>query len=371
MHVREPQDSTQEPGNSGRAPQGSKTMKRTSSGIVALLLIGVMMFLPTHFMIRSPGPVFNTLGEDNGHDVVSIKGAESYPSDSVLDLLTIYVQGGGQNRITIPVVLEALINPAKDVVPEETIISRGVSSEEKNEQNDFLMTSSQDLAVAAALTELGKDFTEWLTVADFSADTNEKVLEPKDRLLEFEGEKITSLEQLKESLNDHGAKPATLTVGRPDKHGVYSNVDVTVHTKEAENGERQLGVFLGSEYEFPIDVSFGLENVGGPSAGMMFALAIIDRLTESSLAGDHHIAGTGEISADGAVGPIGGIAQKMVAAKNNGATVFLAPADNCAEVIGRVPAGLDVIKVATLSEARHALEKIAKGQDPATFTTCE
>ncbi|MNW27173.1 Lon protease [compost metagenome] len=346
-------------------------MKRTSSGVVALLLIGVMMFLPTNFMIRSPGPVFNTLGEDNGHDVVSIKGAQSYPSESVLDLLTIYVQGGGQNRITIPVVLEALVNPAKDLVPEETIISRGVSSEEKNEQNDFMMTSSQDSAVAAALAELDQGFTEWLTVAEFSTGTNEKVLEPKDRLLKFEGEKITSLEQLKEELNSRGAEPAILTVGRPDKHGVYSDVDVTVNTKEAENGERQLGVFLGNEYEFPIDVSFGLENVGGPSAGMMFALAIIDRLTEGSLAGDHHIAGTGEISADGKVGPIGGIAQKMVAAKNAGATVFLAPSDNCAEAIGRIPAGLDVIKVATLSEARQALEKIAAGEDPATFTTCE
>lgn len=371
MHVREPQDSTLEPGDSARTPQGSKTIKRTSAGIVALLLIGVMMFLPTNFMIRSPGPVFNTLGEDNGHDVVSIKGAETYPSDSVLDLLTIYVQGGGQNRITIPVVLEALINPTKDVVPEETIISRGVSSIEKNEQNDFMMTSSQDLAVAAALTELDEDFTEWLTVAEFSTDTNEKALEPKDRLLKFEGKEITSLKELKSDLNSHGAEPATLTVGRPDKHGVYSNTDVTVNTTEAENGDRQLGVYLGAEYEFPIDVSFGLENVGGPSAGMMFALAIIDRLTEGSLAGDVHVAGTGEITADGEVKPIGGIAQKMVAAKNAGATVFLAPADNCAEAVGRVPDGLNVIKVSTLSQARQALEKISKGEDPKTFTTCE
>ena len=187
-------------------------------------------------------------------------------------MLTIYVQGGGQNRITIPVVLEALINPTKDVVPEETIISRGVSSVEKNEQNDFMMTSSQDLAVAAALTELDEDFTEWLTVAEFSTDTNEKALEPKDRLLKFEGKEITSLKELKSDLNSHGAEPATLTVGRPDKHGVYSNTDVTVNTTEAENGDRQLGVYLGAEYQFPIDVSFGLENVGGPSAGMMFAL---------------------------------------------------------------------------------------------------
>lgn len=117
-------------------------------------------------------------------------------------------------------------------------------------------------------------------------------------------------------------------------------------------------------------MKFGLEDVGGPSAGMMFALAIIDRLTEGSLAGNHHIAGTGEITAEGAVGPIGGIAQKMVAAKQDGATIFLAPADNCAEVIGRVPAGLNVVKVSTLRQARSALEKIADGADPKTMETC-
>ena len=100
-------------------------------------------------------------------------------------------------------------------------------------------------------------------------------------------------------------------------------------------------------------------------------MAIIDRLTEGSLAGDVHVAGTGEITADGEVKPIGGIAQKMVAAKNAGATVFLAPADNCAEAVGRVPDGLNVIKVSTLSQARQALEKISKGEDPKTFTTCE
>lgn len=371
MHEREPQDSAQEPGNSSPVPRGSNTLKRTSAGVVALLLIGVMMFLPTNFMIRSPGPVFNTLGADQGHDVVSIDGAKTYPSDSILDLLTIYVQGGGQNRVTLPVILEAVFNPDKDVVPEETILPRSTSSEERSEENDMRMTSSQDLAIAAALTELGEDFTTWLTVADFSTSANEKALEPGDRLLEFEGQEIDSLEQLKEKLNEQGESPATLTVGRPDKHGVYSDKDVTVTTTAGENGDRQLGVYLSNEHEFPIEVSFGLENVGGPSAGMMFALAIIDRMTEGSLAGDHHVAGTGEISADGQVGPIGGIAQKMVAAKNAGATVFLAPADNCAQAVGRVPDGLNVIKVATLSEAREALQKIAAGEDPAAMTTCE
>ncbi|UUX57810.1 YlbL family protein [Glutamicibacter halophytocola] len=372
MHEREPQDSMKVVGEFGRAPQGSKAIKRTSAGVLALLLIGVMLFLPTNFMIRSPGPVFNTLGkdEDNGKDVISIEGDKTYPSQSELDLLTIYVQGGGQNRVTIPVVLEALLNPAKDVVPEETIISRNTSTQQQNEQNDQMMTSSQDLAIAAALTELGYDFKTWLTVADFSSDANSKSLEKGDRLLKYNGKEIVSLDELKKSLNANGEKPAELTVGRKDKQGNYKEVVVPVTTGEAD-GERQLGIYLSTEHKFPIDVQFGLQNVGGPSAGMMFALGIIDRLTEGSLAGNHHVAGTGEISAEGNVGPIGGIAQKMVAAKNAGATIFLAPADNCNEVVGRIPEGLNVLKISTLSQARTALTKIADGESPADFSTCE
>lgn len=372
MHEREPQDSHKALGEFGRAPQGSKALKRTSAGVVALLLIGIMMFLPTNFMIRSPGPVFNTLGkdEDNGKDVISIEGEKTFPSQSELDLLTIYVQGGGQNRVTIPVVLEALLNPNKDVVPEETILAHGSSTQQQNEQNDQMMTSSQDLAIAAALTELGYDFKTWLTVADFSAETNSKSLKKGDRLLKYNGQDISSLEALKKSLNSNGDKPAELTVGRKDKNGDYKDVAVPVKTDEAD-GERQLGVYLSTEHKFPIDVQFGLQNVGGPSAGMMFALGIIDRLTDGSLAGNHHVAGTGEISADGTVGPIGGIAQKMVAAKNAGATIFLAPADNCNEVVGRVPDGLNVLKISTLSQARTALTKIADGENPANFATCE
>jgi len=372
VHEPEPQDSTKVLGEVGRAPQGSKVIRRTSAGVLALLLIGIMMFLPTNFMVRSPGPVFNTLGkdEDNGKDVISIEGDKTYPSQSELDLLTIYVQGGGQNRVMVPIILEALLNPSKDVVPEETIISHTTSTQQQNEQNDQMMTSSQDLAIAAALTELGYDFKTWLTVADFSTDTNSKTLEKGDRLLKYNGQDIGSLETLKKSLNANGDKPAEITVGRKDKQGNYKDVVVSVKTDESE-GERQLGVYLSTEHKFPIDVQFGLQNVGGPSAGMMFALGIIDRLTEGSLAGNHHVAGTGEISAEGNVGPIGGIAQKMVAAKNAGATIFLAPADNCNEVVGRVPDGLNVLKISALSQARAALTKIADGENPSNFATCE
>lgn len=371
MYEQEPVISASDPAPTGAPGRGFSRVQRTSAGMIALLLIGAMMFLPTNFVIRSPGPVLNTLGEVDGTELITIEGAKSYESESTLDMLTVFVQGGGSNRVTIPVVLEALFNPTKDIAPEETVIPRGVSTDEQSEQNDMQMVSSQDQSVAAALTELGYDFKTWLDVAGFATDANKAVLKEGDRLLKYEGKEITSLEQLKADLDEHGDAPATMTIQRPGGKAAAKQLDVEVSTTLGETGNRQLGVLLNTTHDFPIDVKFGVENIGGPSAGMMFALAIIDRLTEGSLAGDHHVSGTGSIDQAGNVGPIGGIAQKMVSAKKEGATVFLAPAENCPEVVGRVPDGLNVVKVSTLHEAREVLEKVASGADPASMTTCE
>jgi len=90
----------------------------------------------------------------------------------------------------------------------------------------------------------------------------------------------------------------------------------------------------------------------------MFALGIIDMITPDNLTGGKFIAGTGEITATGQVDPIGGIQQKMVGARNAGATVFLTPAGNCSDTAGAVPAGLKIVKVSTLSQAVSDLEAI-------------
>lgn len=370
MHEQEPSSTKDANPISGTQVSGSKPVKTTIAGTLALLLVGLILFLPTNFVVRTPGPVLNTLGEYEGKELITIDGAKSFQSDSILDMTTIYVQGGGQNRVSTPVILEALFNPNKDIVPEETMIPRGVTSEERGAANDSMMVSSQELSVAAAMNELGHEYSTWLEVADFSTDTNRDSLKPGDRLLGFDGKPVSNLEDLKADLNERGDQPSTMTVRRATGEGEPKETEVSVTTSANAEGSRQLGVYLSTAFDFPIDVKFGVEEVGGPSAGMMFALAIIDRLTEGSLAGEHHIAGTGEITAEGEVGPIGGIAQKMVAAKADGATVFLAPSENCSDVRGRVPIGLNVVKVGTLHEARQALAKIEQGADPTTLESC-
>ena len=123
-----------------------------------------------------------------------------------------------------------------------------------------------------------------------------------------------------------------------------------------------MGVEITEQYKFPFEVKISVGDIGGPSAGMMFALGIIDKLTHLSLTGGKFIAGTGEITPSGQVQPIGGIQQKMVGARNAGATIFLTPASNCADTKGAVPAGLRLVKVSTLTQAVDDLEAIKAGQ---------
>jgi PDZ domain-containing protein len=161
---------------------------------------------------------------------------------------------------------------------------------------------------------------------------------------------------------------ATMIRSRPAGHRVVLTIarGGKIHTvalrTASYKGEPVIGVNVVESFKFPFQVKINIGNVGGPSAGMMFALAIIDKLTPSNLTGGKFIAGTGEIEVDGAVDPIGGIQQKMAAARAAGATVFLAPADNCSDTAGSVPAGLRVVKVSTLRGAIGALKAVKAGK---------
>ena len=132
----------------------------------------------------------------------------------------------------------------------------------------------------------------------------------------------------------------------------------------------KIGVFIGTKFVFPIDVKLRLADVGGPSGGTMFALGIYDTLTPGSLTGGQIIAGTGTIDESGQVGPIGGIRQKLYGAQRAGASWFLAPAENCNEVIGHIPSGLQVVRVKTFTDALAAVKQIAAKHSIAGLPTC-
>jgi len=188
---------------------------------------------------------------------------------------------------------------------------------------------------------------------------SEGVLLPGDVILAANGMSVETVSGLREMIADSGVvDPMTITVERDG--GV---VDVQVLPRMSEGSERvpMVGILVSGTYDFPLDVDIALENVGGPSAGLMFALGIVEKMTEEDLTEGQVIAGTGTIDAQGAIGPIGGIRHKMQGALQDGATWFLAPADNCPDLVGHVPDGLTVIPVATLDDAFVALDAIQTG----------
>lgn len=343
--------------------------------IVALIALVVLTFLPTPYVIQRPGPVYDTLGTAAGADgeqipLIHVEGAETFETAGTLDLTTVQVVG---NRERTPSWFElalAWMDPSRAVVPLDSVFPEGVTTEQRDERNATMMVDSQHEATAAALNELGYDTGAEVAVVDVVEDAPAKgLLEPEDVITAIDGTAVSSATQLRQAIQDAGGDPVQLTVQRG---GAEKVVEVTPEKQvDGDVTTWLIGVTLRTDYDFEIDVTLQLDNVGGPSAGMMFALGIIDTLTEGELNGGENIAGTGTIEADGTVGPIGGIRQKLYGARDAGADYFLAPTSNCDEVTGHVPDGLTVISTSTLEESLDALEVIADGGDVDSLPTCD
>jgi PDZ domain-containing protein len=342
--------------------------------VFGILVIGglIVATVPAPYVVEQPGPVFNTLGDvtigDEQVPLIEIPDETTYPTSGSLDMLTVTVSG---NRENLPNWLEvgaAWLDPSKAVVPVDEVYPEGVSQEQSNEQGRIDMENSQKEAIAAALTELGHEFPSTVTVIETQPGLpSDGVLEAGDVVLSVNGDTFADVTGLRAEIAENGVEhPASIVL---DRAGQERTVQIT--PVFAEDGQTPvIGVFVGGDYEFPFDVRIQLENVGGPSAGMMFALGIIDKLSPGELNGGQQVAGTGTISGGGEVGAIGGIRQKMWGAVRAGADWFLAPAGNCDEVVGHVPSGLSVFAVATLDDALTALGTIAADGDTTSLPTC-
>ena len=349
---------------------------RSYLGYGALLagVVGVVLFAnsPSPYVVERPGPVYDTLGEVESSDgdevpLIEIPDATTYPTSGRLDLLTVYVDGSRENPLPWLEVARAWFDPSRAVLPVDTVYPEGQTEEELNEQSAVAMESSQEDAVAAALSELGIPFSSLLTVAEVvDGAPSDGILEAGDEILTAAGDPVADVDGLRSVLAGAGVGTAVELGIR--RGGVELAVEIVTGASE-QDGSPMIGITVSSAYDFPIDVRIQLENVGGPSAGMMFALGIYDKLTPGKLTGGEHIAGTGTIDGDGDVGAIGGIVQKMYGAQDAGAAWFLAPAANCAEVAGHIPAGLEVFAVDDLDRAITAVESITSG-DTADLARC-
>ncbi|HEX5511398.1 MAG TPA: PDZ domain-containing protein, partial [Actinomycetales bacterium] len=277
------------------------------------------------------------------------------------------IEGGPGSSVTLDDVLLGWLDPEVSVRPERELFPAGRSEQDVDRESTEEMASSQENATAAALGELGIPVPTTLTVAGFSQGAHaSSVLKKGDVITEVGGQRVTDLPELRRLLQETRAgEPVDVAFTRDGKAE-----HAEVQTLRGEQGQTLLGVLIDPNYKFPVEVDIKIENIGGPSAGMMFSLGIIDKLTPGAMTGGRKIAGTGTIDSSGEVGPIGGIQQKLVGARDAGAEWFLAPADNCEEVVGHVPAGLRVVKVSTLHEARVAVEAVGEGKDTSGLPSC-
>src|SRR5437879_3163841 len=329
------------------------------ASIGTAMAIAISVLVPVPYVILGPGPTLNTLGKDSsGHPLITISGHATYPTNGHLNMVTVSYQGCQGNRFNIFTALVAWLNPHQAVVPESEICPAGQTQKQTQEQDTQQMTSSQQTATAAALTELHIPYTTQVVVAlpekGFPAYG---VLKAGDVITAVDGQPVTSQGALTKLIYAHPAvSTLTLAITRAGQ-----NRQVQVSTRQS-GGHPVIGVEITENYKFPFEVKISVGDIGGPSAGMMFALGIIDKLTKLDLTAGRFIAGTGEITASGRVQPIGGIQQKMIGARNAGATIFLTPAANCADTKGAVPAGLRLVKVSTLNQAVTYLEALKSGQ---------
>jgi PDZ domain-containing protein len=327
-------------------------------GLVASLVI--VFAVPVPYVALLPGPTYNTLGPLDGKPVIQISGHRTYTAPGHLNMVTVsYIGGPGANPpFNIFAALQAWLSPHQAVVPQEELFPPGQTQQQVVKQDSEQMVNSQQTAEAAALCQLGIRFATIDTISGtISGLPAAGRLQRGDVIKAVDGKPVTCQ-----------SSAATMIRSRPAGHRVVLTIarGGKIHTvalrTASYKGEPVIGVNVVESFKFPFQVKINIGNVGGPSAGMMFALAIIDKLTPSNLTGGKFIAGTGEIEVDGAVDPIGGIQQKMAAARAAGATVFLAPADNCSDTAGSVPAGLRVVKVSTLRGAIAALKAVKAGK---------
>jgi len=335
------------------------------SGLVLVILIALAAILPVPFVILSPGPTFNTIGEVDGVPLVEISDVTTYPTSGALDMTTIQEQGEPRSPITVFGALAAWVDPNRAVLPRELLYGDDETTEEVQQRNAVLFSTSQSNAVAAALNALGEPVLEDVVVtAVIEGTPADGVLNAGEQIVAIDGKDVASPSDVVDAVQSQPVG-ATL-VFTVLREGVPTDVDVVSEGKPDEPAVPFIGITVGVNYRAEFPIVFTLQDVGGPSAGMMFALAIIDKLTPEDLTDGGHVAGTGTIDPAGQVGPIGGIRQKLAGARGSGATLFLMPQVHCEEAAGYIPDGLTVVPVETLQDSLDALAAWRAGESLAT-----
>ncbi|MEU1530892.1 YlbL family protein [Streptomyces fagopyri] len=353
-------------------PRRTATMLASTLILIALLCAGV--FIPVPYSEMSPGPTVNTLGDHEGEPVLQISGRKTYPTTGHLNMTTVRVTSADYRMNLIEAVYGWLAHDNK-VVPHDTLYPDGKTEEQSTQENAEEFSQSQESAKVAALKELDIPVKSWVIVSTVvKGSPAEGRLHAGDVIKKVDGTAVKAPDDVAKLVTRHKPGEKVVFTVVPAKEQAAAEKanktatetqDVTITTaKSADKGAARaiVGISAGTDHTFPFDIDIKLADVGGPSAGLMFALGIVDKLTPDNLTGGKFVAGTGTIDDGGTVGPIGGIEMKTVGAREKGAQYFLTPKDNCAAAAKDTPEGLTLVKVNTIDDAMSALKDIKSGR---------
>ncbi|MDY3128124.1 MAG: PDZ domain-containing protein [Corynebacterium sp.] len=348
----------------------NRRLKTLALGLIPTIALGVAisidripgtdMSLTVPYAAQGPGPTVDTLSAVDGKDVVEIDGARTYPTSGHLNMTTVAVR----TNMTLSQAIARWLTTDDTIVPLETVIPTGSTDEEVSQRNHQAFVQSEAAATVSAMNYLNIAVEVVVdSVLDESAAAGE--VEPGDVIAAINGTAVSKpgeAQKLVRALAPGDTVTLSLVRGGKD-----IDKDIVLGQHPEDSALPLLGVTMTSQPADGMDVSYNLQDIGGPSAGMMFSLAVIDKLTADDLTGGHFVAGTGTIGEDGAVGPIGGIKHKVRAARDAGAELFLAPIANCSEAMTGKPGNMQVAAVGTLSDAIAAIDAFRTGTE---FPTC-
>ncbi|MFD5452770.1 YlbL family protein [Streptomyces sp. NPDC003470] len=353
-------------------PRRTATMLASTLMLIALLCAGV--FIPVPYSEMSPGPTVNTLGDHDGEPVLQISGHRTYDTSGHLNMTTVRVTSADYRMNLVEAVYGWFAHDNR-VVPHDTLYPDGKTEEEATQENAEEFSQSQESAKVAALEALDIPVKSWVIVSTVvKGSPAQGRLHAGDVIRAVDGTAVEEPGDVADLVTKHKAGQDVVFTIVPAKEQAAAEKQnrtptrtekVTITTAASDDaGEKRaiVGISAGTDHTFPFSVDIKLADVGGPSAGLMFALGIYDKLTPGSLTGGAFVAGTGTIDDAGKVGPIGGIGMKTIGAREKGARYFLTPADNCKAAAEDTPGGLTLVKVGTIDDAIGALDDIRAGK---------
>jgi PDZ domain-containing protein len=345
------------------------TQRNLAAVLAAPLLIGlwvVVLTQPLPYVTYKPGVTVNVLGDPDGEPIIQVSGHKAYRDDGEMRMTTVFVSRPKPATVNLFQLMQAWVSRDDAVYPYDAVYAEDTTQKSSEAEGRAEMASSQDLAVAAAMEELGFQ-VEIAVVANVIDDEPAAgILQTGDEIAAVNGTKIDGASAVGEAVAaTPGGQDVELDIVRK---GEKQSVSIT---PKVQDGKPYIGIELTSRFEFPFDVSLHIDpDIGGPSAGLMFSLGIYDTLTPGSMTDGQVIAGTGTIDADENVGPIGGIQQKIAGAREAGAQLFMVPPDNCDDALDAQNGDMTLVRADTMHDAVAAIESWVDDPD-ATLPSCE